>query len=149
MSASRASTDHRSEGALRSARQQSERTLRDTASPGAPLLPADAIDEAAQRLRVLGHPVRLRITEVLAAGPSSVTKLADELSVEPYVASKHLAELLKVGVVRRSQDGNFAVYTLADAETLKAAALVCRAVVRERTRLARLAAGQTPPFPAA
>jgi DNA-binding transcriptional ArsR family regulator len=88
----------------------------------------------------------LRIIEALAARPSSVSDLADLLRVEPYAASKHLAELLKVGAVRRAQDGNFAVYTLADVETLKAAALVCRAVVRERTRLARLAAGDAPPF---
>jgi len=87
--------------------------------------------------------------EALAARPSSVSELANLLDVEPYTASKHLAELLKVGAVRRAQEGNFAVYTLADAETLKAAALVCRAVVRERARLARLAAGETAPFPAA
>lgn len=111
------------------------------------MLAPDALEDAAQRLRVLGHPVRLQIMEVLAAGPSSVSELAEVLGVEPYAASKHLSELLKVGIVRRSQDGNFAVYSLADAETLKAAALICRAVVRQRARVARLAAGETPPFP--
>jgi ArsR family transcriptional regulator len=146
MSSSRTSTDQGWNVGLRGTGHGAGRVPRRTSSVGAPLLPADAIDEAAQRLRVLGHPVRLQIIDALAAGPSSVSELADALSVEPYAASKHLAELLKVGAVRRAQDGNFAVYTLADAETLKAAVLVCRAVVRERSRLARLAAGDASPF---
>lgn len=99
----------------------------------------DVLEIAARRLRVLGHPVRLQLLEVLANGPRSVTDLARILDVEHQLVSKHLTELLRCDVVVRRQEGNFARYSLPDALTLKAVALVCRSVVDDRTRLARLA----------
>ncbi len=91
-------------------------------------------------MRVLGHPIRLQLFEVLANGPRSVTDLARIVDVEHQLVSKHLSELLRCEVVVRRQEGNFALYSLPDALTLKAVALVCRSVVDDRARLARLAA---------
>lgn len=102
--------------------------------------PPDVVEAAARRLRVMGHPVRLRLIEVLANGPQSVTELAAALGTEHQLISKHLNELHRCDVVTRRQDGNFAVYSLPDALTLKAVALVCRSVIEDRARLARLAA---------
>jgi ArsR family transcriptional regulator len=137
----------RNNGRSTSSDSDGARTGRVERRSEAALLPPEAVDGAARQLRVLGHPARLRILEALAMGPSSVTELAGLLAIEPYAASKHLAELLKAGLVRRSQDGNFAAYSLPGPEALKAAALVCRAVVRDRARLAALAAchGADPP----
>jgi DNA-binding transcriptional ArsR family regulator len=101
--------------------------------------PPDVVEVAARRLRVMGHPVRLRLIEVLANGPQSVTELAAALGIEHQLISKHLNELHRCDVVTRRQDGNFAVYSLPDALTLKAVALVCRSVLEDRTRLARVA----------
>lgn len=103
------------------------------------LVPGDVLDEAARRLRVLGHPLRLRLLDVLAGGPRSVTDLARLLETEHQMVSKHLSELLHVGVVRRQQDGNFALYSLPDALTIKAVALLCRSVAQDRARVAGLA----------
>jgi len=88
---------------------------------------------------VLGHPIRLQLLEVLANGPRSVTDLARILGVEHQLVSKHLTELLRCEVVVRRQEGNFALYSLPDALTLKAVALICRSVADDRARLARLA----------
>ncbi|SEH10469.1 ArsR/SmtB family transcription factor [Thermoleophilum album] len=101
--------------------------------------PPDVVEAAARRLRVMGHPVRLRLIEVLANGPQSVTELAAALGIEHQLISKHLNELHRCDVVTRRQDGNFAVYSLPDALTLKAVALVCRSVLEDRVRLARAA----------
>lgn len=86
----------------------------------------------------MGHPLRLQLLEVLANGPRSVTDLARILDEEHHLVSKHLSELLRCDVVVRRQEGNFAVYSLPNALTLKAVALVLRSVVDDRTRLARL-----------
>jgi len=60
--------------------------------------------------------------------------------VEHQLVSKHLSEQLRCDVVVRRQEGNFALYSLADALTLKAVALVCRSVVQQREALTRVAA---------
>ena len=83
-------------------------------------LAQDACELAARRLRTLGHPLRLQLLEVLAAGPRSVTDLARVLGVEHYLVSKHLIELLRCDVVVRRQEGSFAVYSLPNALTIKA-----------------------------
>lgn len=75
--------------------------------------------------------------ELLANGPQSVTELSTALGIEHQLVSKHLTELHRCDVVQRRQDGNFAVYSLPDALTLKAVALVCRSVLDDRARLAR------------
>lgn len=113
-------------------------------------VPADVVEEAAHRLRVLGHPLRLRVLDTLASGPHSVSDLGRLLDVEHQLVSKHLSELLRAGVVRRQQEGNFALYSLPDALTIKAVALLCRSVADDRARLARLAtSAESPPDVAA
>jgi DNA-binding transcriptional ArsR family regulator len=89
---------------------------------------------------VVGHPVRLQLLEALAGGPQSVSELARLIGAEHQSISKHLSELLRVNVVVRRQDGNFAFYSLPDALTLRAVGLVCRSVTEDRVRLADLAA---------
>ncbi len=108
------------------------------------MVPADSLGGVARRLRVLGHPLRLRLLDVLAGGPRSVTDLSRLLEVEHQLVSKHLSELLRADVVRRQQEGNFALYSLPDALTIKAVALLVRSVGQDRARLARLATGAQP-----
>lgn len=88
---------------------------------------------------MLGHPLRLRLLDVLAGGPRSVTDLSRLLEVEHPLISKHLSELLRADVVRRQQEGSSALYSLPDALTIKAVALLVRSVVQDRASLARLA----------
>lgn len=98
----------------------------------------DAREVAARRLRTLGHPLRLELIEVLANGPRSITDLARLLGEQHHLVSKHLSELLRCDVVVRRQEGTFAVYSLPNALTLKAVALVYRSVIDDRARLASL-----------
>jgi len=101
-------------------------------------LPDPLLERAAQRLRTLGHPMRLRLIGLLIAGPRSVSDLAVALELRRDVVSKHLAELLAVHAVRRAQEGNFALYSLSDAITPQLVALACEAAQRDTLRLARL-----------
>lgn len=101
-------------------------------------LPEPLLEEAARRLRTLGHPTRLRLIGLLISGPRSVTDLAEGLELRRDLVSKHLGELLTVRAVRRAQEGNFAVYALSDAITPQLVVLACEAAHRDTVRLARL-----------
>lgn len=107
-------------------------------------LSLEARSLAARRFRTLGHPLRLQLLEVLAGGPRSVTDLARLVGEEHYLVSKHLTEMLRCDVVVRRQEGSFALYSLPNALTLKGVALVCRSVVEDRARLARLGEDASP-----
>lgn len=110
--------------------------------PRGTIVPPEALEATARRIRVLGHPLRLRVLELLAGGPRSVSDLARLSGVEHQLVSKHLSALLRVGVVVRRQEGNFALYSLPDALTIKAVALIGRGVADSRVRLARRAGDQ-------
>jgi len=71
------------------------------------IIPAspELLQVAARRIRVLGHPLRLRMFEALGSGPCSVSELAAVLGVELQLASKHISELYRAGLVQRRQDG--------------------------------------------
>jgi DNA-binding transcriptional ArsR family regulator len=51
------------------------------------------------QMRAMAHPLRLRILEVLRDGPSTATKLADELGESSGATSYHLRILAKAGLV--------------------------------------------------
>src|SRR5262245_49646537 len=53
----------------------------------------------AEMFRVLGHPVRIRVLELLQGGPRPVRDLLAEIDVEPSNLSQQLAVLRRSGVV--------------------------------------------------
>jgi len=68
----------------------------------------------AERLRVLGQPVRLRLIEHLTAGPSTPLELSDVIGTSQQNVSKHLLVLYRAGVVTRRPEGANVYYSLAD-----------------------------------
>ncbi|MFF2044258.1 ArsR/SmtB family transcription factor [Kitasatospora sp. NPDC058170] len=78
----------------------------------------------AEFFRMLGHPVRIRVLELLQAGPTSVRELLGELEVEPSSLSQQLAVLRRSGIVTATREGGTVVYALAGgdvADLLRAA----------------------------
>ncbi len=74
---------------------------------------------ASEVLRVLAHPVRLRIIEELqAAREMTVGILRDRLGVSQSMTSQHLALLRRIGVVGRRKAGNRCHYFLQRPEVL-------------------------------
>jgi DNA-binding transcriptional ArsR family regulator len=59
----------------------------------------------AERLRVLGQPVRLRLIEQLTAGPSTPMELSEVIGTSQQNVSKHLLALYRAGVVTRRPEG--------------------------------------------
>jgi len=66
--------------------------------------------EAADRLRLLGHPVRLALLDGLSKAPKRVTDIQDLLEVRQANVSQHLAVLRQAKIVDYHEDGNQRCY---------------------------------------
>ena len=60
--------------------------------------------------RALGHPVRIRIIELLVDGERSVSILRAEIGIEAPSLSQHLAVLKRTGLVVSSRRAGAATY---------------------------------------
>ena len=70
----------------------------------------------AELFRTLGHPVRIRVLELLQDGPKPVRDLLADIDVEASNLSQQLAVLRRAGLVTSSRDGALVVYALGSAE---------------------------------
>ena len=69
-----------------------------------------AFDVAADVLKLLADPTRLRIVWALLHGEHSVNELADHVGARPPAVSQHLAKLRAADLVRVRRDGNRIFY---------------------------------------
>ena len=79
------------------------------------LLPVSVLEGAAECLKVLAHPVRLRIVDILMQGDFQVGEIAELCDVRPHQASEHLRLLKGHGLLQSSRDGRSVFYRIADA----------------------------------
>lgn len=68
----------------------------------------------ARLFRVLGHPVRVRILELLRDGERAVGALQTELGLDSGATSQHLAALRSVAVVETRREGTSVLYRIDD-----------------------------------
>jgi DNA-binding transcriptional ArsR family regulator len=78
--------------------------------------PSGAVEEMADRLRLVGDPTRLRLLFALAQGESNVACLAELADANASAVSQHLAKLRLAGVVRAHREGQQMFYELVDDE---------------------------------
>jgi DNA-binding transcriptional ArsR family regulator len=64
--------------------------------------------------RVLGHPARVRILELLRDGERSVGVLQGDLDLDSGSTSRHLAALRRIGFVQSRRDGTTVFYRVDD-----------------------------------
>lgn len=75
----------------------------------------DAVRAAAAMLRCIGHPVRLRIIELLdRAGEANVTAIHETLAIEQAVASQHLNLMRDKGILASRREGVNVFYRIDD-----------------------------------
>ncbi|MDI2124629.1 ArsR/SmtB family transcription factor [Yinghuangia seranimata] len=87
-------------------------------------MPVPLYQAKAEFFRMLGHPVRIRVLELLQDGPMPVRDLLAQIEVEPSNLSQQLAVLRRSGIVLSVRDGSTVVYQLAGpdvADLLRAA----------------------------
>ncbi|MER7582734.1 metalloregulator ArsR/SmtB family transcription factor [Kitasatospora sp. NPDC097691] len=92
----------------------------------------------AEFFRMLGHPVRIRVLELLQAGPTPVRALLADLDIEPSSLSQQLAVLRRSGIVTATREGSTVVYALAGgevAELLRTARRILTGLLADRNLL--------------
>jgi DNA-binding transcriptional ArsR family regulator len=69
----------------------------------------------ANLFRVLGHPARVRMLELLREGERTVGALQAELGLDSGGTSQHLAALRRIGLVESRREGTSVFYRVEDA----------------------------------
>jgi ArsR family transcriptional regulator len=65
--------------------------------------------------KALGHPVRIRILEILVAGERSVQELQEALHLDQPIVSQQLAMLRAKSIVKARKEGSTVRYAVRDA----------------------------------
>ncbi|TWT73015.1 ArsR/SmtB family transcription factor [Allorhodopirellula solitaria] len=73
-----------------------------------------AFAEAAECLKILAHPVRLRFVQLLLHGRFTVGELAEDAGVPDNVASEHLRLMQRCGFFTSQREGRRVYYQVAE-----------------------------------
>lgn len=65
-------------------------------------------------LKVLAHPVRLQIIELLKSGEEKVGGIIKEIGIPQSSLSRHLLALREAGILRSRQQGTLIYYAIED-----------------------------------
>ncbi|MBI5758519.1 MAG: helix-turn-helix transcriptional regulator [Planctomycetales bacterium] len=91
------------------------KSIKTTKSNSAPkLTELKALEQAAECLRTLAHPHRLRIVQMLLQGQFTVGELADACEIPSHMASEHLRLMQRCGFLAAEKDGRRTYYTVAE-----------------------------------
>ncbi len=101
-------------------------------------LPDDLVELIAQRFRVIGEPMRIRVLEHLRGGDMSVGELVEACGSTQQNVSKHLGVLHQAGIVHRRKDKNRVVYGIADPSVFQLCEMVCGGISEQVARLGAL-----------
>ena len=89
-----------------------------TAKTTTPKLPSltglDALEQAAECLKTLAHPHRLRMVQMLLRGRYTVGELAEACGIPSHMASEHLRLMQRCGLLSPKKDGRKAYYQIAE-----------------------------------
>ncbi len=74
----------------------------------------EALGQAAECLRVLAHPHRLRMIQMLLAGEFTVGELAESCELPTAMASEHLRLMQRCGFLTAEKDGRKVFYRVVE-----------------------------------
>jgi DNA-binding transcriptional ArsR family regulator len=74
----------------------------------------DALGQAAECLRVLAHPHRLRMIQMLLSGKHTVGELAESCDLPTAMASEHLRLMQRCGFLDSEKDGRKVFYRVVE-----------------------------------
>lgn len=78
------------------------------------LTPLPALEQAAECLKTLAHPHRLRIVQMLLQGRYTVGELAEACEIPSHMASEHLRLMQRCGFLTMEKDGRKVYYQVAE-----------------------------------
>jgi DNA-binding transcriptional ArsR family regulator len=97
-----------------------------------------ALAHVADYFRALSEPLRLRILNALREQARNVGELTELLDCSQANVSKHLATLMRLGLVERRARGTAAYYRIADPSVYQLCDLVCGQMAERFAHQARL-----------
>lgn len=86
---------------------------------------AENLARVAQMLKLLAHPHRLRIVEILEADEAPVHAIVDHLGLPQGATSQHLNQMRRVGLVAAERRGKEVWYGIADRRAIRILRCVC------------------------
>lgn len=94
-------------------------------------LPDMLIELIAQRLRVIGEPMRIKLLDALRDGPKTVGELVEHVDSSQQNVSKHLGVLHQAGIITRTKERNFVRYSVVDESVFELCEQVCGGLQRQ------------------
>jgi DNA-binding transcriptional ArsR family regulator len=104
-------------------------------------LPAPLVELIAQRFRVMGEPVRIRLLDALRDGPLTINELTQALGASQQNVSKHVGVLAQAGIVAREKEGTRVRCSIADETIFKLCDIVCGGLRQQVAELDELLSG--------
>ncbi len=105
-------------------------------------LPDPLVDLIAERFRVIGEPMRIKLLDRLRDGPATVQELTEATGATQPNVSKHLTVLHRAGIVAREKDGIYVRYAIADDSVFELCDQVCGGLRRQLDALDSTLSGQ-------
>ena len=78
------------------------------------LLPLESLEEAAECLKLVAHPYRLRMIQMLLRGDYIVAELAEACEIRPHMASEHLRLMQRAGLLTSRREGRRIYYAVSE-----------------------------------
>lgn len=73
-----------------------------------------ALEQAAECLKILAHPHRLRMIQMMLQGRFAVGELAEACEIPSHMASEHLRLMQRCGFLTSTKEGRNAYYQIAE-----------------------------------
>ena len=109
-------------------------------------VPQPLAEIVAQRFRVLGEPMRIRLLDKLRHQDSAtVGELREALGASQQNVSKHLGVLRDAGFVKREREGNFVRYSISEPWVFEMCEQVCGGIAQQLGDLEAILKGQAAP----
>lgn len=83
-------------------------------SPPRVLTDLQSLEEAAECLKALAHPHRLRMVQMLLRGRYTVGELARACDIPSHMASEHLRLMQRCGFLASAKDGRNVYYQITE-----------------------------------
>lgn len=78
------------------------------------LMPMTALERAAECLKILAHPHRLRMIEMLLRSRHTVGALAQSCGIPSHMASEHLRLMHRCGLMKGQKEGRQVYYQITE-----------------------------------
>ena len=94
-----------------------------------PAVAAPLYELKAEFFKSMGHPIRIRVLELLSAGPLNVTDLNAQIGANAPHLSQQLNVLKRAGLISSERNEKYVVYSLAFPELVELLAVTRRILI--------------------